>query len=1180
MKKGTTRSDAVAEASRMPHRLGAVAAGLSCAGGTGVEAGLQGVIVRMSEPVPRVPRLRLLGEARCWPGDGRAVALEPKDAVLLAYLAICGPTARSQLATLLWPEVDEGRARATLRQRLYRLRRLLGFDPLEGQVVARLAPAIVVDAEDGADTATVLLAGVDAAAAGGMAAWLDVERERRRGVHMGTLAAEASACESAGRLADALTMAQRIVALDPTSEHGHRRLMRLHYLRGDRAAALAAFDHCCDALERLLGIAPDPETEALRAGIEALATPLPSALPRPLPVSVLRPPRLIGRDAELVALRAAWQEARAVLVSGEAGLGKTRLLEAFVELEADAVRTAGRPGDAAVPFTTLARILRAVLQRADRTGPALVPAVRREISRVLPEWGESGPVDRQGQRFVLRCAVQTLLGGAEGLRGLVVDDLHFADAATLEMLGGLVADGAAETGRALGWLFAFRPADAGGPLRDFQDALLDSALPLRVSLLPLDRIETAGLVDSLALPDVSGEALAAQLLRRTGGNPLFLLETLKQAWADGAVEALASGRSQLRPASVQQLIERRLAQLTPAALTLARVAAVAAPDFDIELAEAVLAQPAMQLASAWRELESAQVLRAGAFAHDLVYETTLASVPDEIARHCHGAVARWLAAHGGEPARVAEHWLAAGEAAQAIGPLREAARLSTVRTCVAEARAFLERAAALCVERGAADDEFAILFDLHQNYIVDDPGAAHERLVERLHALARCEGERLHAAWARHNLRRYRQTTSPIAEVEGDVARAEKLGDERVLGALVTILVEAYLVLDQPDLASSALTRHQHVFERRPQRSELPDFIGQLADILGEQDRFDESLAHLARATELYREAQEPAEVMVMLCNRTRHLRQQGRMVAAQALFEQIDRWHAANAPNPRAWTVARAGASEVLRELGRYDEALRALEQPREEVRAHMGRLFMAFGIAEAKLWLALGQHARAGQAIASFADDVDAPDWLRARGGLVAAQVAARVRGGGEADRPGDDAWRLLESAALLAPRDRRRSAWFECELQRAAWLEPTTGAALAEGVAAMATHQGMPGYAQQARLCAAGQRLAAGQIEAALRHARAAQTLQQYRFTGAETAEPVHPCGGSEAERDLVISSVLVAGGADATLLLAEAGRRQSHTLEQHVPADFRDAFLQRHPVHRALRGLLRQTPNLDR
>ena len=234
---------------------------------------------------PSPVRLRLVGEAMCWTGDGRAVPLERKDALLLAYLAIEGATSRAALAFMLWPDVEKNRALANLRQRLYRLRKLLGLELLEGSLVASLRADVVVDLDN---SAAELLVGVTEADAGGLGAWLCAARDHRRTERVQRLAEVASRHEGAGRLAPAIAAAQELVEFDPTSEHAHRRVMRLHYLRGDRAAALAAFDRCCDVLERVLGVAPEPETEALRARVAGLTEQSVEVAFQPLPVSVLR----------------------------------------------------------------------------------------------------------------------------------------------------------------------------------------------------------------------------------------------------------------------------------------------------------------------------------------------------------------------------------------------------------------------------------------------------------------------------------------------------------------------------------------------------------------------------------------------------------------------------------------------------------------------------------------------------------------------------------------------------------------------------------------------------------------------------------------------------------------------------------------------------------------------------
>src|SRR5262249_59950665 len=145
----------------------------------------------------------------------------------------------------------------------------------------------------------------------------------------GAEAAEAATLESAGELAAALRVADNIVRRMPLEEFGHRRLIRLHYLRGDRAAGLAAYEQCVERLRRELDIAPSEETRLLAVSLEAGLAPVPRPARAAVPVTLSRPPRLIGREHDLEALDRVWRERRALLVGGDPGPGKTRLLPRF-----------------------------------------------------------------------------------------------------------------------------------------------------------------------------------------------------------------------------------------------------------------------------------------------------------------------------------------------------------------------------------------------------------------------------------------------------------------------------------------------------------------------------------------------------------------------------------------------------------------------------------------------------------------------------------------------------------------------------------------------------------------------------------------------------------------------------------------------------------------------------------
>ena len=121
------------------------------------------------------------------------------------------------------------------------------------------------------------------------------------------------------------------------------------------------------------------------------------------------------------------------------------------------------------------------------------------------------------------------------------------------------------------------------------------------------------------------------------------------------------GRSPLPvAANVVRLVQQRLAGLTPEARRVARCAAVAGQDSDSRLIAAVLGRTPIELGDAFAELEAAHLLGGGGqFAHDLVAEAALASVPQAIEGPLHADVAQFLETHRDAPGRTAEHWLAA-----------------------------------------------------------------------------------------------------------------------------------------------------------------------------------------------------------------------------------------------------------------------------------------------------------------------------------------------------------------------------------------------------------------------------------------------------------------------------------------------------------------------------------------
>jgi DNA-binding SARP family transcriptional activator len=698
-------------------------------------------------------QLRLLGQPALVPlGGGESIVLQAKDAALLAVIALSGPVKSDRLAALLWPGANAKQADTNLRQRLFRLRRRADTSLVETGALLRLADSVQTDLAatlqriDSDEQAGVLelLGDHEFEDLPELNEWARAERRRWREQRDAALAAAASRCEKDGAIAKGLAYAQRMVDSDPLAEHAQRRLMRLHYLRGDRAAAIAAFERFEQRLKDELGTRPSAETIELMATIERGGATLP-ARRAVAPASLLRPPRLIGRESELRALQRAWAGARAFLLLGEAGIGKSRLLNDFAAGQAGVVAIKSRPGDGGVAYAVLARLLRAVLAQH---AIALSPSRTQELALLLPELGTAVALSGAAQRLLLQRTIEAGLADAMalGLHALVVDDLHFTDDASIDLLQSLIeADGLAE----LRWGLAQRPAEASRAAQQLRNALEEAQRVEVVALAPLNAVHLAELVESLGLPELDPARLAPALLRHSGGNPLFALETLRDLVLSGEAAALNGSGRLPQPPTVSALVERRLMQLSPPALKLARVAALAGTNFSAELAAAVLELHPLDIAEPWRELETAQVIRDGGFAHDLILDATRASVPAPIGELLHERIARHLQSRGSPSAIVAPHWagatlwLQAGEAYAAAAQQAQSASQRTHEVqCWNQAAACFERA-------GAAERAFQSRCSSVPALIVVQGVAPARGMVEHLLEAAQTDNERASALIAK-----------------------------------------------------------------------------------------------------------------------------------------------------------------------------------------------------------------------------------------------------------------------------------------------------------------------------------------------------------------------------------------------------------------------------------------------
>ncbi len=1073
---------------------------------------------------------------------GRTHALAAPDAWLLAWLALEGPTSRERLAALLWPASDAESARGALRQRLFRLRRQLGMELLAGTTLLALAEGVDHDLAGGA----TLLADLQLPESPAADAWLAERRAERRALARRAALAGVDALEAAGDAAAALPQVRALLQHEPLAEDLHQRLMRLHYLAGDRAAALLAFDRCEALLKHEVGTAPSPQTLALLATIQAAGLPAGAqAPPAVLPVAVLRPPRLVGRDAELHSLQRSLDQGAVVLLVGEAGMGKSRLLQTLAAgalsatFAGRALYSAARPGDALVPYATLTRLLRAAVERAPDSAD---PALRAALAPLLPEWAPGGLPPALAAPPLQ--PVATLLGRSAPV--LLLDDLHFADPATLELLPGLV--GGSVTGAvASRWALGLRPPPAHSPLQALLALLARDTAHQQLLLQPLTPAQVAEFVDSLGLPGVSGSDWATSLHQRSGGNPLFLLETLKLAWADGRP---ATPEALPRPPSLTGLIAEQLARLSAPALQLARVAAVAGVDFGITLAESLLSRSALELADAWAELEQRQVLRGTAFAHDLVHDAVLQGLPEVIARHLHGQCAAWLETGGGEPARIAAHWEAAGQRARAVPALRTAAEQAHRALREGERITLLLHAADIAEDGGRGDEAFELVrqaVEAHMNTLRQTDGLP---LLDRLDALAATPWQRARAAadraWYSAVLGELEQA---LALGRQALALAEALGDEALraqvrqrLGTTLGMLGRFEESLQQLQAVAPWIAQHAP-------RDEQAEFEGNQAVVLDNLGRHNEAQAHHLRA--IAQAQAEPAARATLLANYAASRLEAGDLAAGADHAAQAQRIVAGYELAGSSAGFVAVLTAQCERAAWRFGSALawcdraEAILTERNPTRLPVARL------QRAAIWLDLAQHARALQLLDGEA--LEAALALPARYAVRALLLRARVL-----ERLGQDPADALAQAAARAPDHGWPQLALQVRCEQA--LNAQDLPALRSAADDAATRQ-LHGTELGALLYASA-------LAADLRHADA-EALARRALALAAHTEAWHT---DRALRWWAPARALAAAGlADEAAALADSGvQALRQALAGEVAAEFAEAFGHRHPLHAALLG----------
>lgn len=801
------------------------------AGVTDRSAGAQGGVLESPHTLMAPLRLVLLGTFEARLDSGSVVSFSRKKAeALLAYLAlhIGQMQARDKLAALLWGDASDERARHSLRQVLVTLRQALaGADTtclVEGaDTVSINASAVDVDvaafeqlATEGTpealEQATALyrgdlLEGISVQESS-FEEWLRTERERLRELAVETFGKLLAHQIKAGPIDHAVQTAVRLLGLDPGQEPVHRALMRLYARQGRRGAALRQYQVCVGVLERELGVEPEAETRELYRELlqvmPEVARPGDRRRRVAYPSPVMSETVFVGRAVELATLRErlndSWQGHGAIgVIQGEAGVGKTRLVEALV---GDAINAGGEvllgrayESEQVLPLGPWVNAF-----RAGHVVPALVEDLdatwRMELARLFPELGrpEREPTAAEDYVRLFEAIARTVQHLAAPRRLLIVlEDLHWADEMTLRLmvfLGRRISD----------W-----PVLILGTVR--VEEMLDAPLLRRTmaelgwqprffssTLGPLSLAETMTLVRALIRAG-SEEALVQRVGERvwrvSEGNPFMIIETVM---ALHGREAEATAEELHTPPRVREMVATRLERVSDHARRLAAVASVIGREFDFSLLERAAELRATETAESVEELVARRILHVVDERLDFTHERIRTVVYDALhkpyQKRLHEAIARALEAlHGADLAphalALGRHYYASEAWDRAAGYLAQAGTSAVARSAHREAAACFEQAIQalqhLPPSRAMIERTIDLRFKVRQSCV---PLRDHTRVLDHLRkaeAEAETIDDRARLGWAFayrvHGLFLSGDSQGAIEAGQHSVAIAEVLGD-------------------------------------------------------------------------------------------------------------------------------------------------------------------------------------------------------------------------------------------------------------------------------------------------------------------------------------------------------------------------------------------------------------------
>jgi len=688
--------------------------------------------------------------------DGKEITLtRRKSRALVYYLAAHDkPITRDRLLSIFWADLDRASAQQTLRTTLHGLRKALGDSLIvdddklslanDSQIDTRIfEQALISNPQPAISNPQSLISTrsvqlpitnyqsldlylgdfLESFSLPGSPAfddWVTVQRERYRRLAVRGFTALAKQHEAEKRFDEAMDALARALAFDPLQEDLQRDCIRLQYLAGDRAGAIRRYDSLRKLLDEEMGVPPMAETRRLYDSIinDDLKIPSPKTQIPNVSYPTAQHPNtrttlpFTGRAAELQALRAA-PPRHLILIEGEAGIGKTRLIEEFIrESKSLALVGGARELESSLPYQPIIEALRSLPATSCDTLSSSISLIwREEISRIVPEIFpetiQRGVTPADESR--LWESVNQLLFALAKTQPVIffIDDLHWADQSTLALIGYL----ARQTSAPIRLIAATRAAAPRSALGVLIQSLARENRLTRITPARLSSDDVANVARRLS-PQFT-HPLADWLTRLSEGNPHILAELVREAreqkilQVNGVVNLDALSQN-LVPQTIYSLIAARLARLSDSARRVMDAAVAVGREFDFEIAARAAALSETAALDALDELRAATFVRPRPddssgrlyiFDHTLSMEVAYREVGEMRHRLLHRRVAEALEAthgdridsfagliashfiEGNAPQRAAPYCLRAAQHAASLAAWKEAI---TFYTCALE----------------------------------------------------------------------------------------------------------------------------------------------------------------------------------------------------------------------------------------------------------------------------------------------------------------------------------------------------------------------------------------------------------------------------------------------------------------------------------------------------------------